>query len=65
MVNMLENFNDYLSLFVLVLFSISGIYFLFTVSNKSHIHRMKKLENAYYQFIENAEEDDSEDLYVE
>ena len=64
---MLENISDYLSLYVLVFFTLAGLYFLFVVTGRHHAEKVKKREEAYYSLLEEIgndyeDEDETEDF---
>ena len=54
---MLESLSDYLSLFVLVLFTFIGFYQIFSMSDKNH--RKQEREEKYYSFLTDLNEDDA------
>ena len=64
---MLENISDYLSLIVLIVTSLAGIYILFTITDRSHNEEMKKREELYYSLYESMDDefDDGTDPYFE
>lgn len=61
---MLENLNDYITLFVLFLLVGFCIYIVFSVSNRHHSSASRKREQMYLSFLEGAQED-SDDSEIE
>ena len=57
---MLESIGDVVSLGVLILCSLAGIYLLFVVSDKHHDELMKLRQEMYYAFYDSLEDDDEE-----
>jgi hypothetical protein len=53
----LETFDDILSLAAVVFFAIAGLYFLVSVSNRHHEARMRAMEERYYRYYDNADDD--------
>ena len=56
---MLESLSDYLSLFVLVLFTFIGFYQIFSMSDKNHRKKAQEREEKYYSFLTDLNEDDA------
>ena len=56
---MLESLSDYLSLFVLVLFTFIGFYQIFYMSDKNHRKKAQEREEKYYSFLTDLNEDDA------
>ncbi len=54
---MLENISDYLSLIVLVISAVSGLYILFSIQDRRHHEEMKKRQESYYSFYENMNDE--------
>lgn len=63
---MLESLSDYISLASIVLALVVGLYYFILLFNMHYMDRVKKREDRYYEFYENAYEDDnsSDDIYI-
>ena len=65
---MIENLNDFLSVGVLVLLSVSGLYILYVAGVKHSEMVMRRVESRYYRYFDNADDestDDSDETYYE
>lgn len=59
---MLENLSDYLSLFAMVGLVIACFIVIFTLSDKQHASEMKRREERYLSFLEDADNDYDESI---
>lgn len=54
---MLENLSDYISFGVLIALIVMMLYILFVISNQHHALDMKKREEAYLAYLDEADDD--------
>ena len=57
---MLESVFDYFSLISLVIAIVIAIFYFVIFSNMHHMNTVKKREEIYYSFYQNAYEDESD-----
>ena len=68
---MIETVSDMISTVVMVLMALAGFYILFVVSDAHHAERMRDMEENYYSFFDNLQDEyedsdgDREDSYFE
>ncbi len=58
---MIESIGDFLSVAVIAVFAVLGIYLLYQVSVQHHAEAMKKLEEQYYRYYDDADDDDEDE----
>lgn len=54
---MLENLSDYISLFAMIGLVLACFVIIFTLSDKQHATEMKRREERYLSFLEDADDD--------
>ena len=54
---MLESISDMISFVITCLFTLIGLYIFFVISDKHHDEVMKKMEEIYYSFYENVDDE--------
>ena len=66
---MIESFSDFLSLAALVIFSLFGIWLIYSVTVSHREETMKKREAVYYHYYDDSDDDSDDDekspLYYE